>query len=373
FVYKFLVNLNQLIKDRSFRLVIAFAILAFPVPIILTLISAYYLRLSSIPISNVIAGLTEAILLAFIGILALITFSMHFELELKYNWVVLSISSVVLIIGEIGELFSQSYWPEIPLWIFHIFFNFFTVLLIIGLVMFQSEAAPYKSIKRLLKEREQFLFLNQELNQLLHDIATMTQLLRHDLINDFAVIQSFIDLYLETKEQAFLERIKNRLKDATQRLEQVKSSTDIFVGLGLKPIDVTALKDVASLFSNISVKIPDEPITVLANQIFFTSIYNIILNAFEHGGPDTHVTLEVIEHPKSVEIIIADTGVGISADDKSIVFDLKYKGTNSSGEGIALYLIKNYIERIGGTITVTDNKPKGAKFIIKLPKTEYII
>ncbi|MHA1853529.1 MAG: hypothetical protein ACTSUF_08465, partial [Candidatus Heimdallarchaeaceae archaeon] len=38
FVYKFLVNLNQLIKDRSFRLVIAFAILAFPVPIILTLI-----------------------------------------------------------------------------------------------------------------------------------------------------------------------------------------------------------------------------------------------------------------------------------------------------------------------------------------------
>ena len=76
------------------------------------------------------------------------------------------------------------------------------------------------------------------------------------------------------------------------------------------------------------------------------------------------------EFQDGVRIIIEDTGAGISKDEQSQIFDAYYRGSNSdghSGEGIGLYVSKQNIERIGGSIEVESEQGKGSRFVIWLP------
>ena len=72
---------------------------------------------------------------------------------------------------------------------------------------------------------------------------------------------------------------------------------------------------------------------------------------------------------------VADEGPGIPDDQKGQVFDLFFTSGNPTGDsrrglGIGLSLCQSIIRAHGGTITVSDNAPRGAVFAFTLPKDE---
>jgi two-component system nitrogen regulation sensor histidine kinase NtrY len=69
---------------------------------------------------------------------------------------------------------------------------------------------------------------------------------------------------------------------------------------------------------------------------------------------------------KIVTIEVADTGTGISNEDKEHLFE-PYFSTKKSGTGLGLAIVKRIISDHNGFIRVEDNAPKGTKFIIELP------
>lgn len=97
--------------------------------------------------------------------------------------------------------------------------------------------------------------------------------------------------------------------------------------------------------------------------------FNLMSNAFKHTPDNGKISVSFTESPDRISIIVADTGSGISPDDRSKIFDrfFQAKSISHSGSGIGLALTKAFIELHGGTISVESEVGKGSEFTVTLP------
>ena len=99
-------------------------------------------------------------------------------------------------------------------------------------------------------------------------------------------------------------------------------------------------------------------------------IYNIFTNAYKFTDPNGEVTISYEISGSDLSIIIKDSGIGISADDKQHLFDAYYRGSNSnkvSGEGLGLFVVKENLDKLGGKIKVISDPGSGSTFTITIP------
>jgi signal transduction histidine kinase len=68
----------------------------------------------------------------------------------------------------------------------------------------------------------------------------------------------------------------------------------------------------------------------------------------------------------TVELLVADTGCGVSADDKEKLF-LPYFSTKHRGTGLGLAIVSHILTEHGARIRVEDNHPAGAQFYVEIP------
>ncbi|WP_428408796.1 two-component system sensor histidine kinase NtrB [Hyphococcus sp.] len=97
-------------------------------------------------------------------------------------------------------------------------------------------------------------------------------------------------------------------------------------------------------------------------------IVNLIRNAVD-AMQETHnkrLTIATSKTGDSVEIRIADTGCGISAEMKKRLFE-PFATTKEDGMGIGLSISKSIVEAHKGEIYAHDNHPAGTVFVVKLP------
>ena len=104
-------------------------------------------------------------------------------------------------------------------------------------------------------------------------------------------------------------------------------------------------------------------------------VMNLLSNAFKftpEGGRVT-IMLEYIEGEKeALEIKVSDTGIGIPDSEKEHIFDRFYqtehKGMEeTTGSGIGLSLVRDFVRLHEGTVEVFDNIGTGAVFVVHLP------
>jgi signal transduction histidine kinase len=99
-------------------------------------------------------------------------------------------------------------------------------------------------------------------------------------------------------------------------------------------------------------------------------IYNLLSNAYKFTGAGGTVDISYEISYNQIVIHVKDTGVGISEDDLPNLFDAYFRGSNAdktTGDGLGLYVVKENIEQIGGTIQVKSAQGAGSDFIITIP------
>lgn len=98
---------------------------------------------------------------------------------------------------------------------------------------------------------------------------------------------------------------------------------------------------------------------------------NLISNAIKYRrlpAPDAEVSIEVAITPLQCEIIVADNGIGVQPELVPRIFEMFYRASDrSDGSGLGLYIVKNAVERLSGTIQVESQAGKGTRFRIALP------
>jgi signal transduction histidine kinase len=98
---------------------------------------------------------------------------------------------------------------------------------------------------------------------------------------------------------------------------------------------------------------------------------NLISNAIKYHkqeGADQWIKVNIYASSDNLNIIISDNGLGINKEKQSKIFDMFYRGTEiSKGSGLGLYIVKETIDKLKGSIRVESNEGEGTSFIVTLP------
>lgn len=100
------------------------------------------------------------------------------------------------------------------------------------------------------------------------------------------------------------------------------------------------------------------------------SVYNLLANAYKFTEPNGIVSVFYERTDAGVSIHIRDTGIGIPEEDLPHLFDAYYRGENAGrtpGDGLGLYVVKENIGQVGGTVDVRSNPGEGSEFTITVP------
>jgi len=164
--------------------------------------------------------------------------------------------------------------------------------------------------------------------------------------------------------------------DLIRNLVNEFSSFARFPSANPKPCElVPTIEETIALYReghpNIKFEVPntgDIPPLNLDRQQIKQALINLIDNAIGAIKGDGVISFAVTHDPilKRIRIEVADNGPGISNEDKTRLFEPNFS-TKKTGMGLGLTIVSTIIADHNGVISVQDNIPNGAKFVIELP------
>jgi signal transduction histidine kinase len=233
-----------------------------------------------------------------------------------------------------------------------------------------------------------FLFMKAKKANEMKDI--FTHMIAHELRSPLTAIRGYAGLLSERltdptqKEESLrialsaerLLAIVNDLLDVA-RIQSGKMSIAP-VETDVSPVIVAATAELAVMAKEKSIKLKLEG-TEIAHVIFIDpkrlhqAIINLVTNAIKYT-PKGAITIELKDVYVALEIRVKDTGMGISADDQKKLFAPFFRVaetdvTKITGTGLGMWITKQLIEIMGGTIGVESIKGVGTHIVVTLPKS----
>jgi two-component system nitrogen regulation sensor histidine kinase NtrY len=113
---------------------------------------------------------------------------------------------------------------------------------------------------------------------------------------------------------------------------------------------------------------PSLPSLLLDREQVKRMLLNLLDNALAAIPGTGTITVSVQGDPDQdrVELVVADTGVGIPERDKIRIFE-PYFSTKRGGTGLGLAIVNSIVAEHQGFLRVEDNQPRGSRFIIDIP------
>jgi len=105
-------------------------------------------------------------------------------------------------------------------------------------------------------------------------------------------------------------------------------------------------------------------------------LLNLLSNAVKFTPEGGKITMSATLNGGAVEVSVADTGIGIAAEDQQAIFEeFRQVGSDYArkreGTGLGLALARRLVELHGGTLTVASEPGKGSTFTFTIPVRPY--
>ncbi|EMA14201.1 histidine kinase N-terminal 7TM domain-containing protein [Haloarcula amylolytica] len=222
----------------------------------------------------------------------------------------------------------------------------------------------------------------QRLTQQRQRLKVTNRVLRHDIRNDMTVILGNAEMLLDAQQtETYAHRIIQKgeeiveLSEKAQRLEALdgqgssnKRALDIVECVERTVADL----EQAWPDAEFQLERPNQA-DAYATGLVSLAIKNVIENAVKHNDksvPKVEVTItKSTSTAQSIVIDVADNGPGIP-DQEREVFEEGTETRLKHSRGLGLWLVFWIVTHSGGTIEISENKPRGSIVTIRLPSAE---
>lgn len=234
-------------------------------------------------------------------------------------------------------------------------------------------------------QKKQLESANEQLNKTNSELDRFVYSVSHDISAPLKSIKGLVTLSRLDKDPAVTELYLGKIEASVKKLEgfvgEVLDHSRTVrkeIQVELVPIEslVNDIYDNLKYLDNFNrIKFKFEfkvPLISTDRFLLKVALSNLLSNAIKYQkryhdhNPEITVSTELIN--THTQIRIADNGEGIADAYKDKIFEMFYRGTsNSSGSGLGLYIAKEAIEKLQGSIAVETTYGKGSVFTIHLP------
>ena len=214
-------------------------------------------------------------------------------------------------------------------------------------------------------------------------LLNFSYIVSHNLRSHTSNIESIISLIesAESEEERnemmqLLKSVSNSLDETMKHLNEVVN-INTNINLVIKPLNlinyIDKAKEVLSeqILSNkvtLTTNIPEDA-TINYNSAYLESIlYNLISNAIRYRHPQRKpiISINLYQQNDKTIIEVSDNGIGIDLVRNADKIFGMYKtfSSNSDARGIGLFITKNQVDAMGGSITVDSIPNEGTTFKI---------
>lgn len=240
-----------------------------------------------------------------------------------------------------------------------------------------AELKPIEHILNLLLERLGSSFEREKRlsADAAHELRTPISVLKitaHNIsvaFEDDSITQQHIhELNNNTVRMAHvIEQIITLNRTTPENFEQSKSKLDLRTVL--QQVISDNYEKIECSQQSISLKSESVPIfgDVFSLEILFD---NLIKNANKYSGKNTQIRVSTIQSENIVEVVVEDSGEGISQENLDKVFQRFYRVKQhvETGSGLGLSIVKHIVDLHKGKIVLTQSELGGLKVSIVLPK-----
>ena len=197
--------------------------------------------------------------------------------------------------------------------------------------------------------------------------ATALRAQTHEFMNKMHVIMGLIDM-----------KAYDELKNYTQEIAYNRQSEVSYIVTRLKDITLSGFilgKISRSRELDIDFSLTDE--SELHGDLDVPSVHDLVLivgnlieNAFDalkNFDGERIVNLSILDFDKEIVIVVEDSGPGMSEETIKKIYRRGFSTKGDSGHGFGLFLAKQSVDSLNGTISVESSLGEGAVFTVRLP------
>lgn len=215
------------------------------------------------------------------------------------------------------------------------------------------------------------------LNSISHDLRTPLA----SITGALSTLQQNADALDESMRLDLIETAWEEANRLNQLVGNLLDMTRLEAGAMRVKREVCDPSDVIGVaLAEMGAKLADRPIEVKTPEelslapmdfvLIVQVLVNLLDNAVKYSLPGSPITLEVCWSEESMQITVADRGIGVPPHNVEHIFDKFFRGQHVDGvhgTGLGLSISKGIVEAHGGQIAVASREGGGSLFTISLP------
>jgi signal transduction histidine kinase len=233
-------------------------------------------------------------------------------------------------------------------------------------------------ISELQKKNEELEKINFELDRFVYSAS-------HDLRAPLTSVMGLLYLLREEEKQEGTLRLIGLMEESINKLDNTirdivaysrNNRTELIIEpLRIQPLIENVIGGLRYLESNDytlpdSILAEDEGVFLGDKNRLSIILNNLISNAlrFRHPARKPEIVVKVHKIGSSLEITVSDNGIGINDHHLDKIFNMFYRTSDhSAGSGLGLYIVRETVKKMEGSIEVKSTVNQGTTFRISLP------
>jgi signal transduction histidine kinase len=262
--------------------------------------------------------------------------------------------------------------------------NFITALLTTCVILYTMVRLNYRSEAILDKKQQEITRQNQALTKANAELDRFVYSASHDLRAPLTSILGLIHIAKKTDDPKEVLQCLDMLTSRVHRLDDfIKEIIDVSrnarleilkLPIAIKPLLHEVLENLKyAKHPSLNIKVDVQQEAEFKTDVSRLKIIlsNLIANAIKYqdlAKESPFVSIQLITTPAGMTITVHDNGIGISPEHHDKIFTMFYRASEQSeGSGLGLYITKEAVEKLGGTIQFSSTPGTGSEFTVQLP------